>query len=289
MRPLTVVPLLLACTGQPRIMSVLDAAPVPALADAAVARAPDGAPPSFGSFPTFDAQPATVSEKVIVYAHSGSDLFSVDPESMEVTRVGPLHEALAGGKMKFLDDVTDIAIDRRGRILAVTFDRLLEMKPTGECTAIAPLPAGQSFNGLSFVRSDAGDEVLLASGVDGNVYRLDPVSGAATLVGPLGAGLASSGDLVSVAGYGTLITVQGGQSDRLARLDPLTGTATVIGDTGFSEVWGLGFWKNRVFGFTDRGEFITIDPKTGAGTLVSRVAGFPYWGAGVTTSVPVIQ
>jgi hypothetical protein len=289
MRLVPLALLLAACSSEPKIVSVLDAAAPPAAADAAVALPPDGAPPSFGSFPTFDAQPVNISEKVVVYAQSGSDLFSVDPESMAVTRVGPLFEALAGGRMKFLNDVTDIAIDRQGRILAVTFDRLLEMKPTGECKAIAPLPAGQRFNGLSFVRSDAGDEVLLGSGLDGNVYRLDPGTGAATLVGPLGMGLKSSGDLVSVAGYGTLITVLGSKSDQLARVDPATGTATIIGDTGFNQIWGLGFWKNKVFGFTDQGEFITIDPKTGAGTLVSREAAFPYWGAGVTTSVPVIQ
>jgi hypothetical protein len=279
---------LAACGGPPRIASVADAgAPLPG-PDAAPPP-PDASAPSFGNFPTGDAAPPPPVEKAIVYAQSGSDLFSVDPESMQVSRVGPLFETTAAGTMKYLNDITDIAVDRAGRILAVTYDRLLEMKPTGECRAIAPLPRNQHFNGLSFIRADSGAEVLLASGLDGNVYRIDPSSGAATLVGPLGAGLRSSGDVVSVAGYGTLITLIGPASDQLARLDPTTGAATIIGPTGFTHIWGLGFWKDRVFGFTDQGEFITIDPRTGAGTLVDRETAFPYWGAGVTTSVPVIQ
>ena len=33
------------------------------------------------------------------------------------------------------------------------------------------------------------------------------------------------------------------------------------------EIWGIAFWKNKVFGFTNGGQFITIDPNTGAPRL----------------------
>jgi len=75
----------------------------------------------------------------------------------------------------------------------------------------------------------------------------------------------------------------------LVRLAPNSFTATKIGgDTGFGQIWGLGFWKNKIFGFTQTGNFITIDPNTGAGTLVQS-GGPEWWGAAVTTSAPVLQ
>jgi len=241
---------------------------------------------AWGTFPdvSYEARPA---EKVLVYAHSGSDLFSVDPMTLQFSRVGPF--LIPGPPAKYLNDVTDIAIDRDGRIVGTTFNGLLEIDgKTAECKPIATLPPGRSFNGLSWIRTDSGEERLLATTLDGGVFRIDPATGTATTVGQLGGGLRSSGDLVSVASYGTLVTVSGPGSDRLARIDPLTGTATIIGDTGFQKVWGLGFWGDRVFGFTTTGQFILIDPKTGAGTLVEAMPAYPFWGAGVTTSVPVI-
>ena len=102
--------------------------------------------------------------------------------------------------------------------------------------------------------------------------------------------MTSSGDLVSVTGLGTLATVKrsGSTTDWLAKVDMSTGVATPIGDTGFGSIWGLGFWKNKVFGFTSGGAFVLIDPSTGVATSVET--GSPtWWGAGVTTSAPVID
>ena len=275
-----------ACQAAPVIISARDSAAPPPDEEPDAGPAPvlpDAWPTSFPDV-SYEARPA---EKVLVYAHSGSDLFSVDPESLQISRVGPF--LIPGTPVKYLNDVTDIAIDRNGRIVGTTFNRLLEIDgQTAECKPIAPLPPGRSFNGLSWIRTDAGDERLLATTIDGGVFQIDPTTGAATMVGGLGTGLKSSGDLVSVASYGTLVTLSGPTSDRLARIDPVTGAATIIGDTGFQKVWGLGFWGNRVFGFTNSGQFILIDPQTGAGTLKDTISAYPFWGAGVTTSVPVI-
>jgi hypothetical protein len=226
---------------------------------------------------------------VLVYAQSGSDLFQVDPVTLKLSRVGPLLIPMPDGKVKYLNTVADIAIDRNGRILGVTYDALLEIDPaTAECKTIAPLPSGLSFNGLSFIRAESGDEALMATTLQGTLHRIDPQSGEATLVGAYGEGLQSSGDIVSVSGYGTLGTLKGDGTDQLARIDTSNGKATIIGPIGFSHVWGIGFWKDKVFGFTDRGEFVLIDPETGSGTLVDRDSSAPFWGAGVTTSVPVV-
>ena len=66
-------------------------------------------------------------------------------------------------------------------------------------------------------------------------------------------------------------------------LAPNTFAATVIGPTGYGAIWGVAFWKQKIFGFTDNGEFITIDPTTGVGTLVSSGSEM-WWGAAVTTT-----
>jgi hypothetical protein len=233
--------------------------------------------------------------KVLVYAHSGSDLFRVDPETFAIERAGNLTELVAG-KIKYLNDVTDIAVDRDGHILGLranrmpTVSELVTIDPdTAVCTRVADLPGDHQFNGLSFIKTPDGGEYLAGITVEGALFRIDPTSGAATLVGPLGPGLGSSGDLVSVTGYGTLATLVGSPDDQLARIDPLTGHATVIGTVaGYQKIYGLGFWRDRVIGFTNTGQLIRIDPKTAAATLVSADSAYPYAGAGVTTSVPVV-
>jgi hypothetical protein len=291
-RVLAGVPALLcACNvGPPVITSLRDAASKgdpKQPAGGGLTGLPDAAAPSF-NIPDATFEASGAGEKVLVYAHSGSDLFSVDPQTLQFSRVGNF-AIREPAPVKFLNDVTDIAVDRDGRIVGTTFNRLLQIDPrTGDCTPIATLPPGRSFNGLSWVRPDTGEERLLATTLDGGLFQIDPATGSASQVGALGAGLRSSGDLVSVASYGTLVTVTGPSSDRLARIDPATGQATIIGDTGFQKIWGLGFWGNKVFGFTNTGQFILIDPTTGAGMLVESMPAFPFWGAGVTTSVPVI-
>ena len=244
--------------------------------------------------PAGDTPPATDPGQImdVVYAHSGSDLFRVDPETMDVQRVGPFAIRNPQGGVRYLNTVTDIAVDRGRKIIGLTYSQVLNIDAaTGDCTVLAPLPMGDRFNGLSWIRAEQGPEMLVASSFDGSMFRIDPATGAATRLGELGTGLQSSGDLVSVASHGTLMTVHGRAmpTDQLARIDPATGVATVIGPTGFQKIWGLGFWKKKVFGFTQTGQFLLIDPRTGAGTLVKNFPAFPFWGAGVTTAVTVID
>jgi hypothetical protein len=250
-------------------------------------------PPSDGGISLGDTTPATPpAETVLVYAHTGSDLFKIDPQSLEVKRVGNFLIRGPNDKTEFLNNVTDIAVDKAGRMTGVTFAELLSIDTTtAECTRVAHL-TGQ-LNGLSWIRTGDNSEILAATGFDGSVLRIDPATGMTTKIGSLGNDQKSSGDIVSVASYGTLITLIGGPgtdgSDQLARIDPATGAATIIGPTKFKQVYGIGFWGNRVFGFTMAGEFILIDPKTGASKLIQRDSAYPFWGAGVSTSAPVID
>jgi hypothetical protein len=302
--------LVLGCElGKPKLISAMTAPPpASSRSDAAAGDpgpskpvvGPNAPPPISLSDAGAPADAASAPEDgaantVLVYAHSGSDLFRVDPQTLQISRVGNF--IIKGPPDRYLNNVTDIAIDRDGHMTGITFDQLLAINPdNGECKLITQVRFGGVMNGLSWIRTDNGEEILAATGNEGSVLRIDPNTGETKIIGNLGAGMRSSGDLVSVSNYGTLITLRGDGlaaklspdgSDLLAKVDPVSGAATVIGPTMFKHVYGIGFWGNRVFGFTESGEFILIDPKTGAGRLVQKITAYPFWGAGVSTSAPV--
>jgi hypothetical protein len=223
----------------------------------------------------------------VVYAHSADKLYKVDPDALTVQLIAPFKWP------SLSDQMTDIAIDRKGKMIGISYTSVYAVDPkTAVCTYLADLgAAGADFNGLSFIAPEIaeGQEYLYAAGITGSVYEIDAVTGTSKKVGSYG-GPGSSGDIVSVKGLGTFATVSKdfSSTDWLARIDILTGKATLIGDTGFQDIWGLGFWKNKFYGFTEASQFILIDPKTGKGTQISSGGG-PWWGAGVTTSAPVIE
>jgi hypothetical protein len=220
-----------------------------------------------------------------VYAHSASVLYKVDPDSLAVTMVGPFQWSTGS------DQMTDIAIDKDGNMIGISFTRVYAVnKTTAQASYLADLD--QDFNGLSFVPVDSLDptseERLVAAANSGAVYEVDPSTGASTPIGDYGGIYGSSGDIVSVRGFGTVATITGAAAqDSLARLDAAF-AATPVGNTGHQQIWGLGFWKDKVFGFTETGTFVLINPNTGAATIAST-NGVLWWGAAVTTSAPVVE
>lgn len=241
---------------------------------------------------TLDAPPSPVDAsgqpvapvRFLVYAHTADKLYTVDPETLTVTLIGTFMRPGAVTDQFFGPiAITDIAVNHMGGIVGISESEVLSIDArTAQCTHLADSLGYHGYNGLSWVQT-ATDEILLASGSDGTVWRIDPTTGASTSVGTMGAGMSSSGDLVSVNKFGTLATIKraGMSNDWLARLDPATGAATPIGDIGFTNVWGIGFWKDRVFGFCESGQFILIDPDTGKGTLSQTLTDQHWWGAGV--------
>lgn len=230
-------------------------------------------------------------DTVYVYAHTASTLYKVDPDTLQVTMVGDFNWGSVGS-----DQMTDIAIDKTGQMIGVSFSRVYRVDPDNANTTLLSNSLSGNFNGLSFVPASmlgqTGDDVLVGTqNSDGKVFRIDPTTGDAMEVGDMGVGFSSSGDMVAVEGFGTVQTVPNLTSggDRLARLEQGTFAATTIGNgTGFSQIWGVAFFKNKVYGFTNGGAFLLIDPNTGAGTMVSN-NGIEWWGAGVTTIAPVLQ
>jgi len=223
-----------------------------------------------------------------VYAHTANQLYKVDPDTYQVTMVGTFD-------FGSFEEMTDLAIDSNGNMIGVSFFAVYKVDPTtAHCTQLSN-SLSMMFNGLSFVPATAlgmtGPDVLVGTETgSGNVYKVDPTNGQTTMIGSMGGSYSSSGDLVSVDGFGTVQTVPGSPHGVLVTLAPNTFHATPVGTgtgTGFDNIWGVGFWKGKVFGFTNGGQLITIDPNTGVGTMVAT--GGPQWyGAAVTTTAPVI-
>jgi hypothetical protein len=244
-------------------------------------------PPDADMTPTGD---GSTGEQVFVYAHSSSTLYKVDPDTLAVAMVGPFQWPAQVGS----DQMTDLAINKDNVMVGISFGRVYRVDPTTAVTTLLSGTLAGDFNGLSFVPASmlgqTGDDVLVGTrNTDGVVFRIDPMTGAAQEVGNMGASYMSSGDLVAIAGFGTVQTTLGAPWDNLTKLAPSTfaGTAAPM-PTGFGQIWGLAYWKGKVFGFTQAGQFITIDPTTGKGTLVQG-NGPEWWGAAVTTLAPVIQ
>jgi hypothetical protein len=281
--------LVAACSGPVRYefdVATVDAATTP---DAATADAPtvqDGIVP-------LDAAPPP--QVTLVYAHTDTVLYAVDPTTNMVRVVGTFGFPTDG----HMHEMTDLAVDADGRVVGSTRDALYQVNPTtAACTLLAPLPGDRGFVGLTYLPVgvlDDHNEVLVGGAQDGTYWRIDPRTGDATMVGRFRDNWQLSGDIVSIAGAATYATVRhaptGGapQPDSLATIDPRTGAVTIIGtNTGFSRIFGLGYWRSTLFGFTRDGEFIIIDATTGRARLVSTTMPVaPFAGAAVSTLAPV--
>lgn len=218
-----------------------------------------------------------------VFAHTSSQLYRL--ENNVFTLVGTFSFNKAFGQ------VTDIALDDAGLLFAVTFNDLFQCdKTNAKCTWLASLP--QQFNGLTFVPKDVvtpGQPALIGVANSGD-WNLITVKGTTATIQKLGSygGYASSGDAFSVEGVGTYATVKSGfgGTDKLVQVNPANGAVLkTIGDTGVSDLWGIA-WSNQVlYGFSDDGKVYSLNMQTGKASTIPglQVPSGSWWGAGVST------
>jgi hypothetical protein len=246
----------------------------------------------------------------LVYVHTRTTLYTIDPAvSLELQTVGAFAGPCVDGSGLY-----DIALDGDGNIVGIAAEGLYAVdRTTAACTVVRSFPTGSPhFFSLSYVKgSDPADptaEPLFGASVEeGEWVEINP-SGTTvdTIFGHVGNydppdfQWVSSGDIVSIEvgrdtcrTFATLkcssgYTDPGCTSDMLAEIDPVTGVARMIGLTGFQQVFGLGFWGDLVYGFTNGGDFIRINIDTGAGTLVRSYPDLSFWGAGTTTKPYVL-
>lgn len=219
-----------------------------------------------------------------IYAHTSSELYKLDNNTF--TKIGTF------GFNKYPGSVTDIALDDKGKLFAVTFDELFQCETkTAKCTWLATLP--QSFNGLTFVPPDTavpGKSALIGIANSGD-WNLITVGGGFATIKKLGSygNLSSSGDAFSLEGSGTYATVKsfGGSSDILVEVDPATGSVQKqIGPTGVDDLWGVAWSKGVMYGFSSGGAVYSIDLQTGKASTIPGLkvpSGVSWWGAGVST------
>ncbi|TPV92731.1 MAG: DUF4394 domain-containing protein [Myxococcales bacterium FL481] len=191
-----------------------------------------------------------------------------------------------------MESITDIALDADANMVAISYTSTYAVDTdTAASSLLATFPGVMPprMVSLTYIDNSTGEDILITAGNDGVIHRLDAESGEIAAFGEFGSGITPSGDFVFVKDAGAYATVNNPDSltDWLARVDVETGEATLIGDTGLVSVWGLAYWGGQLYGFTSGGEIALIDPDTGE-TSVETTTTHDFWGAGVTTSAPVL-
>lgn len=280
--------LVAACDADPAPPFVFDAS-AEAMVDPV-----DGGPPDAADMtlpPRPDAGPPP-ELPVVVYAHSGTTLFAVDPERLTFRAIGDF--ALIGGGT--LTPMLDLAVDRHQDVWGVTRQGLYRIDPEDAAVMqVVPFETETPFNGLTFLPAGmlgSTEETLIGDTGDGEIFRIDTETGVRTLLGHYETGYVSSGDLVAIRGEGVFSTVKQPDNleapDLLVRLNPETGGVEVVGDTNVPRIFGLGYWRHVLYGFTRDGVIVQIDIDTGEATPILEDAGVgSFFGAGVTTIAPI--
>lgn len=221
-----------------------------------------------------------------VYAHTSDALYEWTPGPTPPKKVAAFQWPADGGGHQ----MTDIAVDRDGRLYGISFDALyLCHAQTAKCDHLADLDG--DFNGLTVVpvgTLSATDEAIVAISNDGGWYEVQVQGTAAQLVmrGTYGSGYSSAGDAYSIENLGTFAAVDsGGGGTLLVQVDPATGKVekeidTIQGDA----IYGLAGLGGKVYAFDEGGAIFVGDVVTGQFTLmVPASQGASWWGAGVTT------
>ena len=196
-------------------------------------------------------------------------LYQINPGTGSATAIGFIGGALNPQRME------DIAFSPSGELYGVSdlrTNQLSSINPnTAATTLIGNLGAGLSGVAVALEFSSGG--TLYTATTTGQFGTINPFTGVAAFVGNIG--FNPAGDL-AFAPNGNLYMSAGGIGGNgpssLVQVNPLTGVGTLVGPIGFSDVFGMDFIGNTLYGLNDSGQLITIDPSTGTGTLVANTS-----------------
>ncbi len=134
--------------------------------------------------------------KTYFYAHTDTTLYKIDADDPQLAlqSVGDFDCVSRDGGV--VSSMTDIAIDKRGRIVAVAKDKIfLDVRVVGTsvvCGSAVQLTgdaSSVSFYGATFAPAGtlgASEETLIVANSDGELYAVDLQSGALSIVGTFG-------------------------------------------------------------------------------------------------------
>ncbi len=219
-----------------------------------------------------------------VYIQTGTTLYSYDPEANQAVRIGDFRSS-AGP----IDLMVDIAIDRNGTMYGGVSQHVANGVYENHIYLVNPETAFCTFlfdfddrlNGMTFL--DDGRLVIAGE----RVTVIDPQTGQSLVTWPSTDQFVTSGDVVGLPDGKLYWTVEGeanGDPDRVVRINPATGQTTVIGGASVTSIFGLGYANGVLYGFTSRGQVVTLDPQTGAVLALKNLSGRWY---GATTN-PVL-
>lgn len=236
-----------------------------------------------------DDLPTELPEVAEVFGHSGSMLYRLDPNSLQLEEVGPFAPCAP-------PSIIDIALDANSNMYGTAFGALWRIdRETAECTLVTE--EGSFPTSLSFLPAEVFGEEVLVGYDDADYLRIDPNTGAIEVLGTLGDGLESSGDVVSVVGK-TYLTVRGpgcDATDCIVEIDPSSGQVTKnYGSVGYDQVFGLGFWGGKAYGFAREGalfeiEFLDDSVVTTEVPIPNAPPDLEWFGAGSTTAAPPLE
>lgn len=206
-----------------------------------------------------------------VYVCSQEALYSFDPATLNTTLIGSF--APFPG-----EEMVDIAIDLQGRLFGGSASGgIYLIDPlTARVTEVVRLQLQPT--GLTFLSDGrlvlAGSRVVIINVMTGDEASVITASAPQT-----------SGDIIGLADgslYSTVLT--GGGGDDLIRINPMGGAYERVGSLRENGVFGLGWANDTLYGFTNTGAVLAIDPATA--NVLSRVdRGEPWYGA---TTNPVL-
>jgi hypothetical protein len=205
-----------------------------------------------------------------------SNLWIVNPRALGAdTLVGPIRTA--GGHGLLIMDVVDLPT---GELLGTTLDSLYSIDKSSAVAVLVsalkdippPVPSNIAANALGF---DARGRFVLAGRGSQNVFAIRRDLLQLDIVGNFGTDFISAGDIAFMPDNGMFAVGENAAHTNylLAFTGSTNAAAPVGGPIGFANVWGLNPIGNNLLGFTSdplthKGSLISLDVKTGKGTLV---------------------
>jgi hypothetical protein len=198
-----------------------------------------------------------------MYLHTSNILYSW-AENGSITTIGQFYL-----ENDFAPNITDLAIDLSGNMYAVSNENLYRVDPT-DARLEYICETGEYLVGLTFL----ADGRLLAAGE--SILWMDPNTCARAVFVETGR-YETSGDIVGLPDGNLYWTVIGG--DALVRVDPITGQTEYVGEIGSTNLWGVGYFNDVLYGFSSSGTIVHIDPDTAAILHEENTSGQYWWGA----------
>jgi hypothetical protein len=198
-----------------------------------------------------------------MYLHTSKLLYSWE-EDGTITTIGQFYI-----ENDYAPNITDLAIDLSGNMYAISNQGLYRVDPT-DARIEYICDTGEYLVGLTFL----ADGRLLAAGEA--ILWMDPNTCSRAVFVETGR-YETSGDIVGLPDGNLYWTVIGG--DALVRVDPITAQTEYIGEIGSTNLWGVGYFNNILYGFSSEGKIVHIDPDTAEIIHEENTSGQYWWGA----------